>query len=103
MNKKEQETKRPKGYFKLKLVDCFDVWTDEEGGYQVNNLCTLFDDIYTMDLADRTLLDILKKIGYLKKDIRIDQITFIDEFPFIEIEERRNNYPLGRFEIVEEI
>ena len=90
-----------KGYFKLKLVDYFDVWS-EEGGYQVNNLCTLFDDIYTADLKDRTLLDILKKTGYIKKDTRINQITFIDQYPFIEIEERRNNYPLGRFEVLEE-
>lgn len=91
-----------KGYFRLKLVDYFDVWTNDKGGYQVNNLCTLFDDIYTVDLEDRTLLNILKKIGYLKKDIRIDQITFIDEYPFIEIEERRTNYPLGRLEVLEE-
>ena len=91
-----------KGYFRLKLVDYFDVWSDEEGGYQVNNLCTLFDDIYTADLKDRTLLDILKKTGYIKKDTRINQITFIDQYPFIEIEERRNNYPLGRFEVLEE-
>ena len=91
-----------KCYFRLKLVDYFDVWTDDEGGYQVNNLCTLFDDIYTVDLEDRTLLSILKKIGYLKKDIRLDQITFIDEYPFIEIEERRTNYPLGRLEVLEE-
>jgi len=92
-----------KGYFKLKFIDYFDVWVDSEGGYQVNNLCTLFDDIYTIDLADRTLLNILKETGYLKKDTRINQITFIDEYPFIEIEERRNNYPLGRFEVLEEV
>ena len=92
-----------KGYFRLKLIDYYDVWTDGEGGYQVNNLCTLFDDIYTTDLGDRTLLSILKKIGYLKKDIRIDQITFIDDYPFIEIEEKRSSYPLGRFEVLEEV
>ena len=92
-----------KGYFRLKLIDYYDVWTDDEGGYQVNNLCTLFDDIYTTDLGDRTLLSILKKIGYLKKDIRIDQITFIDDYPLIEIEEKRNSYPLGRFEVLEEV
>jgi hypothetical protein len=91
-----------KGYFKLKLIDYFDVWTDNEGGYRVNNLCTLFDDIYTVDLEDRTLLNILKQTGYLKKDIRINQIIFVDEYPFIEIEQRRNNYPLGRFEVLEE-
>ena len=92
-----------KGYFKLKFIDYFDVWVDSEGGYQVNNLCTLFDDIYTANLEDRTLLNILKKTGYLKKDTRINQITFIDEYPFIEIEQRKNNYPLGRFEVLEEV
>ena len=92
-----------KGYFRLKLVDYYDVWTDSEGGYQVNDLCTLFDDIYTINLDDRTLFNILKKTGYLKKDTRINQITFIDEYPFIEIEQRKNNYPLGRFEVLEEV
>lgn len=88
--------------FKLRLVNYFDVWGNQKEGYEVNNLCTEWDDGHAVDLEDRTLLNLLKSSGFLKNTVRINQVDFADYYPFIEIYQRRDGRPLGRLEVLEE-
>lgn len=87
---------------KIRLVNYFDVWAgDDEGTWQVNNLCAEWDR-YIPDLEDATLLQLLIDEGFIKRDVQLDQIDFVFVGPEVtEIEESANGYPLGRFEILE--
>ncbi|MBS5368967.1 MAG: hypothetical protein KHY19_05845 [Coprobacillus cateniformis] len=43
---------------RYKLVDYFDVWGNEEEGWEVNDLCTIFDDLYMEDdITDEDIID----------------------------------------------
>ena len=91
---------RDVGVTKWKLVNYFDVWGDEEGGWQVNNLCTEFDDLnITDDATDKDILDYLKNIGFLTTSDR-RRVYLADMGDMIEIYQRKDNYPLGRLERV---
>lgn len=85
---------------KWKLVNYFDVWGDEEGGWQVNDLCVEFDDLnITDDATDKDILEYLRQIGFLStSDMR--RLYLEDMGDMIEIYQRKDNYPLGRLERV---
>lgn len=86
-----------------KLIDYFDVWGNEEDGWEVNNLCSLEEEygllIITDDSTDEKIIEFLIKIGYLgdeaQGNIRID-----GDDCFIELFSKENDMPLGRLEKV---
>ena len=89
-------------YYKLRLVDYTDVWGNEKQGWEVNNLCIEWDNVWTSSLDDETLLEILKSTDFLQKHVTINQIDF--EWvgsDCCEILIRRNKYPLGRIDIID--
>ncbi len=85
----------------IRLVNYFDVWGNEEEGWQVNDLCAEWER-YVPDLEDETLLQLLIDEGFLRCDVQPDQIDFVFVGPeMTEIEQTEDGYPLGRFEILE--
>ena len=89
-------------YYRLRLIDYFDIWGNKKDGYEVNNACIEWDDVWTSELDDKTLLRILKNTDFLQKKVRINQIDFDWLGPeCCEILTRRNRYPLGRLEIID--
>lgn len=81
---------------KYRLIDYFDVWGDAETGFEVNNLCEVFNDLIISDNAtDAEILDYLVKIGYLTTT---EGIIIVDYFPILEIERESDGYPIGRLE-----
>ena len=85
-------------YNKYKLVDYFDVWGNEEEGYEVNNLAVIADDIVMSD--DRTnqeILDFLVDIGYLVTN-DLNKIEVVDDGDVIEFFEIETGCPIGRLE-----
>lgn len=90
-------------YYRLRLVNYFDVWGNKKDGWEVNNLCTEWEDVWTSELDDKTLLDILKNTEFLRKDVRINEIDFEWVGPEIcEISVKNTYYPLGRIEIIDQ-
>ena len=89
-------------YYKLRLTNYFDVWGNEKDGYEVNDARIERDNIWTNELDDKTLLNILKNSGFLRKNIRINQLNFEWVGPeCCEISVQRNGYPLGRIDIID--
>ena len=90
-------------YYKLRLINYFDVWGNKKDGWEVNNLCTEWDDVWTKDLDNRVLLKILKDTDFLQKHVRTNQLIFDWIGPdCCEILTRRDGYPLARIEIIDQ-
>lgn len=87
-----------------KVVDYFDVWGNEEEGFEVNNLAT----IGTIEISDYTNYhDILRKlveINFLTSDIPVgdilDQLSIYNEYEIIEFSELNSDKPLFRLELI---
>ena len=89
-------------YYRLRLINYFDVWGNKKDGWDVNNACMEWDDVWTCDLDDKTLLKILKNTDCLQKHVRINQINFEWVSPEVcEISVRKSHYPLGMLEIID--
>lgn len=89
-------------YYRLRLTHYFDVWGNEKDGYDVNDARIVWDDIWTHDLDDKTLLKILKNTGFLQKHVRTNQLNFDWPGPdYCEITLRKNYYPLCRIDIID--
>jgi len=88
--------------YRLRLTHYYDVWGNEVDGYEVNDARIVWDDVWTNELDDKTLLNILKNTGFLAKNVRINQINFEWLGPeYCEITTRRDGYPLGRIDIID--
>lgn len=81
------------------LINYFDVWADDEGGWQVNNLCVEEEGLYIDDTCtEKEILQFLVKIGFLVTSDR--RKVYLDNLGdgFIEIYQKKGNYPLGRLQ-----
>ena len=90
--------------FNYRLVDYFDVWGNEEDGFEVNNLCYL-DDIkieINEDSSHKDIIDILKKYNYLKQTVKESDFDVWDDFEMIEFSNAENGMPLFRLELIRE-
>lgn len=86
---------------KWRLIDYFDIWGNENDGYEVNNLCVVFDDLFISDgITNGELIDYLKKINFFSEDATENTITVNDMGDMIEFETSDNGYPLCRLERV---
>lgn len=86
---------------KYNLINYFDVWGNEEEGYEVNNLCIEERDIViTDDATDKDILEFLVAIGFLNTSD--ESKVYLQDYGYgmIEIYQKEHNYPLGRLEAV---
>ena len=91
-------------YYRLRFTNYFDVWGNKKDGWEVNNQCIEWDDVWTSDLDNKTLLKILKNTGFLQKHVRANQLIFDWLGPeCCELSVRRDYYPLGRIEIIDQM
>lgn len=89
---------------KYELIDYFDVWGNETDGYEVNNQCVLETEIVMSDnWTNDELVDFLKRIEYLCKDVRTEDLEITGDYFYIEIFNKENNYPLCRLQYKEYI
>jgi hypothetical protein len=67
-------------------------------GYDVNNQCTVADDIvFAENPTNKDLLKYLKSIDFFKKHVRLNMIEIRDDFEYIEILEKRTGKPICAF------
>ena len=89
----------PGRYFDL--VDYYDVWGNEEDGWEVNNLGVIEEGIWISDdTTEEELFNYLRDtIGYFNKDVKFSDVEIIWDSPeFIEFFDASNGYPLGRLQ-----
>lgn len=79
---------------KWTLINYFDVWGNEEDGWEVNNACTEFDDLEIADDAtDQDIIDYLYNIEFFRtNDIEKFEVEFLGDW--IEIYEKETMKPL---------
>lgn len=79
---------------KYSVINYFDVWGNEKDGWEVNNQCIEFDDLWLSDdITPKEICEYLKKIGLLAtSDMR--RIAVTDWGDLIEINEKKTNMPL---------
>lgn len=83
---------------KYRLINYFDVWGNEEDGYEVNDLCVEETDIFIADNStDQEVLSLLVRIGFLTTDDP-EKVCIKWEDDMIEIEGVKTGVPLGRLE-----
>lgn len=83
---------------KYRLINYFDVWGNEEDGYEVNDLCVEETGIFIADdSTDQQVLNLLVRIGFLTTDDP-EKVCVINNGDMIEIESVEDGCPLGRLE-----
>lgn len=89
------------GISKWTLTDYFDVWADEEGGWQVNDATVWSTDLeFKDDASDEEIIDYLIEIKYLAPDAK-EIVQLVDGGDWIEIElgdEEKPGFPMGRLD-----
>jgi hypothetical protein len=84
----------------FELVDYFDVWGNEEDGFQVNNAMVIGRGIDEKVVKNkRSIMKYLKDTGFLKTDARGRDIIVTGYDEFIEVVENKNHYPLCCFQV----
>lgn len=88
--------------FNYRLVDYFDVWGNEEDGFEVNNLCVVEEVKIELDedSTHQNIIDILKEQNYLKQTVKLSDFDVWDDFEMIEFSDVNNGMPLFRLELV---
>ena len=84
-----------------KLIDYFDVWGNATDGWEVNDVTTVIHDIaIAEDATDEEIIDYLIQLDYLcleaKENVHLE--SYDNEM--IEIVQTKDDYPLGRLEMI---
>ena len=87
---------------KYRVVDYYDIWTDEDGGYVVNDVAKTDYVIYLSDLSDESILKGLQDVGYLKSTATLNDIHIEGDEYFLEIYELETGYPICRLDFEED-
>ena len=76
------------------LINYFDVWGNEEDGWEVNDCCSEADDItITDDATEQDIIDYLYNIEFFKtNDLEKFDVEYCGDF--IEISEKETQKPL---------
>lgn len=82
------------------LIDYFDVWGNEEDGWDVNNLTKIDLDIsLSENYTHAEVIDILKEKGYLTLSASLENIEIVDNYEnFIEFFVKSDGQPFCRLE-----
>jgi len=85
---------KAEGYSRWALVNYFDVYEIEDEGWQVNNICTEFDDLWLSDdITPEEVIEYLHSTGWLTtSDMEAFEIE--DNGDMIEIMDATNGQPL---------
>lgn len=83
---------------KWELIDYFDVWGNEQAGWEVNNQSVVSHGItITDDCNNDTIIDYLINNGFLLQTADTDDFYILWDVDYIEIFEKRNGKPLYCF------
>ena len=84
---------------RVRIIDYYDVWGNEEEGYDVNGIAIFGEYDVRKDFDG---FNLLKKVGFLKKEATKRQLEIWDSGDyFIEYYDKKTGIPLGRIETAE--
>jgi hypothetical protein len=75
------------------LVDYFDVWGNEEDGWEINNL-SKEGEIVLEDFKPETIIESLKDFGFLSEICSLENVAIEWAGDIIEVLEKSNGKPL---------
>lgn len=69
------------GYKRYQLINYFDVWGNEDEGFEVNNQCIEFDDlIISDDSTNEEIFQFMKDISFFNKTAKFESIEFDNSY-----------------------
>lgn len=81
------------------LIDYFDVWGNEEDGWEVNDQSIEFDDLYLDPyITEEELVEYLKSIGYFASNVTMTDLEIENGGDYIEFFQASNMMPLCRLD-----
>lgn len=88
-------------YTRYRLVNYTDVLGNATDGYEINNQCIEFDDLYLSDsLTKKEILKYLHKTANFLTSDDMRKVTLEFDGENYEILTVKGSYPLGRLEVV---
>ena len=83
------------------LINYFDVWGNQEDGYEVNNLCKEGTVELNEDFTNADLLLELQDVGFLNEHATVEKVEFEDLGDFgVEFFVKETGCPIGRIEFI---
>ena len=83
---------------KYDLINYFDVWGNEEDGFEVNDQSIFMRNVVVSDSANDTeLVELVKSLGFFNDTACTRSIEVIDWGHMIEFQERKTSMPLCAF------
>lgn len=83
---------------KYRLINYFDVCGNSKDGWDVNDQCHECDVEFLDIPSDKEVVQKLKEIGFFKKHVRMNMISFAPYVEIFLIEQRRDNKPVCALE-----
>lgn len=90
-------------YYKYQLIDYFDVWGNEEDGYEVNNSTIEFQVILPYDATVEDVIMALICKNYFTPLATKWTVEALDDGDIIELFDVENKMPLCRLDYLEEV
>jgi len=88
---------------KIELTDYWDIWGNEEEGWEVNNIARNEYTTRKFDIWDRKkVLQWLKRIEYLQKRVRRDMLEWEETDQGFILYQASNGIPLCEIRLLEE-
>lgn len=82
------------------LINYFDVWGNKKEGFEINNQCIEFDDLYIDDTSTKKeIIKYLKSINFLSKHADLRTIIIEDHGDRYELYERKTQRPICCLEL----
>jgi hypothetical protein len=86
---------------KIELLNYFDVWGNEEDGYEVNDQTRHEHDDFPDVIADQSVLDFLINKDYIV-DATLDDLEICDQGDYIQILDKLTGKPLYGISLLED-
>ena len=87
------------GYTRYKLVNYTDVWGNYKDGYEINNQCVEFDDLYLANsMTQKEILQYLHNSAHFLTSDDMRRVTLDFDGSNYEIIVVKDKFPLGRLE-----
>ena len=84
----------------VKVVNYFDVWGNEEEGYEVNNWDTFKEELWLRDTEHDTIIERLKELNFLTEEASLENIEVWDDGEMIEFFVKETMCPMFRVEVI---
>ncbi|QFP93421.1 UNVERIFIED_ORG: hypothetical protein Xoosp15_156 [Xanthomonas phage Xoo-sp15] len=81
------------------LINYFDVWGNEEDGWEINNLCKEGEIQLSNNAKHIDMLNAIIEFGFFSELASLETLEIYDGGEMVEFYEKSNNKPICRLEI----